>query len=157
MALQLFRSDFPHCFRSLPRHWNEQKQDDPGIRQPEDDVHGLPGNDPEKKSGNIRLSRRLKFFWWKTTGETPLGTVYIYICIYVSVCVIVHLFLYVDRTKNQPNFLDAILHSSTLCTRKTSSAQSFRKPRRSTVKISREKKPDVSGHSRISVFTRFLP
>ena len=48
MALQLFRSDFPHCFRSLPRHWNEQKQDDPGIRQPEDDVHGLPGNDPEK-------------------------------------------------------------------------------------------------------------
>ena len=76
---------------------------------------------------------------------------------YVSVCVIVHLFLYVDRTKNQPNFLDAILHSSTLCTRKTSSAQSFRKPRRSTVKISREKKPDVSGHSRISVFTRFLP
>ena len=102
MALQLFRSDFPHCFRSLPRHWNEQKQDDPGIRQPEDDAHGLPGNDPEKKSGNIRLSRRLKFFWGENHwGNPPWDNLYIYIYMYICicVCVIVHLFLYVDRTK----------------------------------------------------------
>mmetsp|Transcript_37632 Transcript_37632/g.76966 ORF Transcript_37632/g.76966 Transcript_37632/m.76966 type:complete len:200 (+) Transcript_37632:32-631(+) len=32
----------------LATNWNEQKQDDPGIRQPEDDVHGLVHQENEQ-------------------------------------------------------------------------------------------------------------
>jgi hypothetical protein len=49
-------------------------------------VHGLPGNDPEKKSGNIRLSRRLKVFLVENHwGNPPWDNLYVYVCMYLCV------------------------------------------------------------------------
>ena len=59
-----------------------------------------------KRSGNLRRSRGLKgFVWWKTTVETPLGTIYIlyiyisiyiYIYIYISISIYIYIYIYIS-------------------------------------------------------------